>query len=1218
MEVKPSSIPAPSKKERLTLRAMIFVGLFAVAFFLYTISKAANIGYTPLYVLLIITILYYCLKYLHEWYHYFSISVPTKPQSQRQYTVDILTTYCAGEPFEMLEETLTAIQKITYPHTTWCCDEADDAAVKALCKKLDVQHVTRTVKKDAKAGNINNALQYATGELCVVMDPDHVPCPEMLDYVVPYFEDEKIGFVQIVQAYYNQRESLVAKGAAQQTYQFYGPMMMCMNTYGTVQAIGANCTFRRKALDSIGGHAAGLAEDMHTAMQIHAKGWKSIYVPATLTRGLVPATLSSYFKQQLKWSRGTWDLLLYTYPKLFSKFTWRQKLHYFMLPFHYLSGIIFFINFLIPVISLFTGYIPLRMDIVSFTLAAVPVLSMAVFIRHYVQKWVADEDERGFHIVGGILQIGAWWIHSIGFVYTLFRKKVPYIPTPKNDKDPLPLILNTPNIIIAAISLAAILYGFTYNYNPYTLFMAILASMQIIFMFFIFSVSGYTTEGSKVESIAKKVRSNTWIIIKAHGFIRNYSVALSLMLVTIFIVAYKQVKKLPTFLPKPIPGLQVFYKGIYQPGFAANQNNAGIALDNSKNDFSIFSFDLLADSTGKAVLPREAMMEVYSNKTIPLINWYALNNKDSLNNSLFESIRSGSYDDKIKLFAIELAQLKKPLFLAPKFSHVYNDNLYQNIDQDIYKDAWKHVHSIFDSAGANKIIWVWNPVSPSVTEDFYPGSRYTDWLSIDLPDTSFLTDSLNNSFYRQYQLYHNTSVFQGGNPVIVNKTGAGNLDDVNWWKAMEDNIDTTFKEIKAVIISNTAGKNMNSTGSIKPFLTAFKNSSIENGLTEPSLAITAVSSSKKYQLPGDLRGVLYDKGYHWFRNRHTMTAKLLEEDIQAMKKIGINTVERTMPGFYDDILDRLLTKHSIYQIGRLSIRPEPAMIEDKEKASQEMHRILKTVRANRNKKNIIAWNLGDDILFNLETETYKPEFFYYRNLYLLWLANLCKEIRKIDDQRTLLIDLNWDNKGDQRFELYRKYVPDLNTCMLTGNTKFKKGLQQPLKEGMAWGKVPADLWELLPGIKKSGFIPAWQDIENTDFVMLNGLLDLDGRKKDWYSIVANTWGNMHLNPDEIPTIKILRPLQSTLVNAKLTYGILLRPDSTHWDINGSKYNDIRFEWYLVRVDQYGTTMFIKKIAQGPYMQLTIPDEPKYYELYVEAIKGDNVKMTRATLNTPLR
>ena len=76
-------------------------------------------------------------------------------------------------------------------------------------------------------------------------------------------------------------------------------MMMTMNSYGTVNAIGANCVFRRKALDSIGGHSPGLSEDMHTAMQLFAKGWKSVYVPKVFTRGLVPSSLTSYYKQQL-------------------------------------------------------------------------------------------------------------------------------------------------------------------------------------------------------------------------------------------------------------------------------------------------------------------------------------------------------------------------------------------------------------------------------------------------------------------------------------------------------------------------------------------------------------------------------------------------------------------------------------------------------------------------------------------------------------------------------------------------------------------------------------------------------------------------------------------------------------------------------------------------------------------------------------------------------
>ncbi|HTE13182.1 MAG TPA: glycosyltransferase, partial [Chitinophagaceae bacterium] len=669
MDDKITTISPPSAAERKSLRLMIFIGIFSVIFFLYSMLQKNNISYSPLYVLLMITLVYYSCKYLHEWYHYFSISTSAKPASSKIYTVDILTTYCAGEPFDMLEQTLIAIQNISYPHIAWCCDEADDPMVKQLCESLGVKHVTRIIKKDAKAGNINNALQFATGDICLVLDPDHIAVPEFLDVILPYFDDPSIGFVQIVQAYYNQTETMVAKGAAQQTYQFYGPVMMTMNSYGTVQAIGANCTFRRAALDSIGGHASGLAEDMHTAMQMHAKGWRSVYVPAILTRGLVPATMSSYYKQQLKWSRGTWELFVTAFPKLYTKFTWRQKLHYFTLPFHYLSGLIFLINFLIPVISLFTGYIPLQMDVFNFLLAAFPLFCMGIFIRHYVQKWVAEEPERGFHIVGGILQIGAWWIHSVGFIYTLIRKKVPYIPTPKNDSDSLPLLLSLPNILVALVSLAAIVYGFWYDYTPYTVFMAILAFMQIVFMVFIFSISGYVRDNSKLNRFATKLKAKNGFIILAHGFLRKYSVPLSIAVIIVFVFGFMEKQRLPDYLPKPLPGLQVFYNGLYL------NDNLGrdkmISQDFSaavnKNNIAIVALNIPWGKGEKNILDTVTLNKLYDNNTLPLLVWKPWQN-DSAGHSFRDSavmrhIVSGKYDKLILSFATQVAQLNKFVFV---------------------------------------------------------------------------------------------------------------------------------------------------------------------------------------------------------------------------------------------------------------------------------------------------------------------------------------------------------------------------------------------------------------------------------------------------------------------------------------------------------------------------------------------------------------------------
>ncbi|SDE31023.1 Glycosyltransferase, catalytic subunit of cellulose synthase and poly-beta-1,6-N-acetylglucosamine synthase [Dyadobacter soli] len=535
-------VKPPTRKQLLMLRLMIFFGLISMGFFLSSILSEKVRGYAPLYWMLVVTFVFTCLKVLHEWYHYLFITVPPTPSLTKRYTVDIFTTFCAGEPYEMIVETLTAIQAITYPHETYLCDEADDPYLRDVCARLGVHHVTRTEKRNAKAGNINNALGISKGELCVVLDPDHVPFPDFLDPIVSHFDNPEIGYVQIVQAYKNHDEGLIAKGAAQQTYQFYGPMMMTMNHYGTVLAIGANCTFRRTALESIGGHAAGLAEDMHTSMQLHAKGWKSVYVPAVLARGLVPSTLSAYFKQQLKWSRGVFDLFVHVYPKLFSQFTWSQRIHYGIIPLHYLSGFIFLINFLIPILALVLDVSPMHFDLTDFLLVILPMVSCIVLIRHFVQWWVMEDEERGFHVVGGLLMIGTWWIFILGILYTISGKKIPYVPTPKDGNEANNWPLNVPNLAVLALSLLAIAYGLYQDLNPYNLIMAGFAGLNCFFMCFNIAASrqqqirGFSTTSPFLRTAfaaIKELKGNFWILRR-----RIYSgVRTSAFLITVLVIS---------------------------------------------------------------------------------------------------------------------------------------------------------------------------------------------------------------------------------------------------------------------------------------------------------------------------------------------------------------------------------------------------------------------------------------------------------------------------------------------------------------------------------------------------------------------------------------------------------------------------------------------------------------------------------------------------------
>ncbi len=538
-------VKPPTRRQLIMLRLMIFFGLISMGFFLSSVLSEAVRGYAPLYWMLVITFVFTCLKVLHEWYHYLFITVPPTPPLTRRYTVDILTTFCAGEPYEMIVETLTAIQAITYPHETYLCDEADDPYLRDVCVQLGVHHVTRTDKRNAKAGNINNALSISKGELCVVLDPDHVPFPDFLDPIVSHFDNPEIGYVQIVQAYKNHDEGLIAKGAAQQTYQLYGPMMMTMNPSGTVLAIGANCTFRRIALDSIGGHATGLAEDMHTSMQLHAKGWKSVYVPAVLARGLVPSTLSAYYKQQLKWSRGVFDLFVHVYPKLFSKFTWAQRIHYGTIPLHYLSGFIFLINFLIPILALVLDVSPMHFDLTDFLLVSLPMAFCVILIRHFVQWWVMEDGERGFHVVGGLLMIGTWWIFILGVLYTISGKKIPYVPTPKDGNEANNWPLNIPNLAVLGVSLLAIVYGLYQDLNPYNLIMAGFAGLNCFFMCFTIAASrqqqirefsGSSPSLDTVFKAIKELKGNFWILRRRiYSGVRTSAFLITVLLISVII-----------------------------------------------------------------------------------------------------------------------------------------------------------------------------------------------------------------------------------------------------------------------------------------------------------------------------------------------------------------------------------------------------------------------------------------------------------------------------------------------------------------------------------------------------------------------------------------------------------------------------------------------------------------------------------------------------------
>jgi len=420
-------------KSRIVLGILIFFGLQSVVLFALWWFRAEHVSNRWLFAMLSAAVWYGIARMLVGWYNFFHIEQPPEKRAPEGLSVAIFTTSSPGEPYEMFVETLEAARAIAYPHTTYLLDDTGDSRFAELAREKGAVHLELIGLPGAKAGKINAALSRTREEFILVLDPDHIPFPEFFAPVLGHFDDPRVGFVQVAQAYYNQPRSFVARAAAEQTYAFYGPIMQGMHGTGTAVAIGANCTFRRSALESIGGHGLGLAEDLVTAIRLHAAGWKSIYVPKIVARGLVPEDLGSFVKQQLKWSRGVYEVLFKEYPRAFRKLTLHQKLSYLMIGTYYLVGLTTPIYLLIPALYLWTGVQPAAMFISEYLAHALPVGFFGVVIYRFAQRWLCDPaTERGWHWRGMLLKVGCWNVYLKGLILALLGVAVPYIPTAKS------------------------------------------------------------------------------------------------------------------------------------------------------------------------------------------------------------------------------------------------------------------------------------------------------------------------------------------------------------------------------------------------------------------------------------------------------------------------------------------------------------------------------------------------------------------------------------------------------------------------------------------------------------------------------------------------------------------------------------------------------------------------------------------------------------------
>ncbi|MBE7444659.1 MAG: glycosyltransferase [Planctomycetia bacterium] len=279
-------------------------------------------------------------------------------------SVDIyIPTY--NEDISIIRKTALSCVNIRYPHKTYILDDGNRPELAKEAVSWGCEYIARKERADAKAGNLNHALQRTQGDYIAIFDADFIPQPNFLDKTMGYFQEEKVSFVQTPHNYYNvdSFQFRIDKGKEKSWNEqdiFYKLMMPCRDYWNSAFFTGTAAVFRRKALEDIGGIATGnITEDINTTILLYSHGWKGIYHNEILANGLAAKDLKNYQTQKLRWAEGNIGLLFTNNPLFIKGLTIPQRISFFAVIFGWLIGFPKLIYFIMPSLMILTGRYPI-------------------------------------------------------------------------------------------------------------------------------------------------------------------------------------------------------------------------------------------------------------------------------------------------------------------------------------------------------------------------------------------------------------------------------------------------------------------------------------------------------------------------------------------------------------------------------------------------------------------------------------------------------------------------------------------------------------------------------------------------------------------------------------------------------------------------------------------------------------------------------------------
>lgn len=271
------------------------------------------------------------------------VPLPTNPAHLPQ--VDVLIPTYNEDP-ELLEITLIAATQLRYPRDRYRVYLLDDGAtaekrndpdparaqaarerrhrLRNLCHQAGATYLSRERNEHAKAGNINAALARIHGDLLLVLDSDHVPTEDILENTVGFFvRDPKLFLVQTPHTFITpdpiERNLNTFERMPGESEMFYRVVQHGLDFWNASFFCGSAAILRRRMLDEAGGVSGEtITEDAETAIGLHGRGYRSVYLGSPMICGLQPESFNSFVSQRVRWAQGMVQIFLLKNP-------WRNR-----------------------------------------------------------------------------------------------------------------------------------------------------------------------------------------------------------------------------------------------------------------------------------------------------------------------------------------------------------------------------------------------------------------------------------------------------------------------------------------------------------------------------------------------------------------------------------------------------------------------------------------------------------------------------------------------------------------------------------------------------------------------------------------------------------------------------------------------------------------------------------------------------------------------------